>query len=101
MIMATRKISVTLDVAVLNELHKLEGPNANVSALVNEALVRRNKQKRLTAWLDDMDRRDPMSPQDVAAGEELWQRIVSSSTPARSRRSRTATKSSVSSSGKR
>jgi hypothetical protein len=55
---ATRKISVT-------EL--------------DEALARRNKQKRLTAWLDAMDRRDPMSPRDVAAGEKLWQRIVASS----------------------
>jgi post-segregation antitoxin (ccd killing protein) len=88
--MATRKISVTVDAALLDELRRREGPGVNLSAIVNDALKRRSKRLGLKALLEEMERENPSTPEDIAAGEELWQRIVSSSIPAPSPCSRTS-----------
>jgi hypothetical protein len=36
---------------------------------------------RLLALLEEMEREDPLTPEDYAAGARLWNAIVSSSTP--------------------
>ena len=38
-------------------------------------------RRRLLALLDEMDREDPIAPEDYAKGMRLWQRIDSASTP--------------------
>jgi post-segregation antitoxin (ccd killing protein) len=96
--MATRKISVTVDAELLDELRRREGPDVNLSAIVNDALKRRSKKLGMLALLAEMERENPSTPEDIAAGEELWQRIVSSSIPEPSRRSRKTTKDSSTSS---
>ncbi len=92
-----RKISVTIDERLLDQLHAQEGRDVNVSAAINEALARRNKQNGLRAWLDEWDRKAPISPEGRAAGEALWQQIVSSSIPEPSPPSRKVAKRSASS----
>jgi post-segregation antitoxin (ccd killing protein) len=96
--MATRKISVTVDAALLDELRRRDGRDVNLSAIVNDALKRRSKKLAWLELFEEMERENPSTPEDIAAGEELWQRIVSSSIPAPSRRSRKMTKDSGSSS---
>ena len=87
MVMAMKKVSVTVDAATLDEVRKLAGKGVNLSALVDEALRAKVYRLRLLALLDEMDREDPISPEDYAKGMRLWHRIDSASTPELSRRS--------------
>ena len=74
------KISVTVDEGALKEAKRLR-PGTPVSTIVDEALQASVMRMRLTDLLDEMDRRNPMTPEGERAGEELWNRIVSSWTP--------------------
>ena len=83
--MAMRKISVTVDADVLKAVLETEGEGANVSAIVNDALARLVRRRHLKAWLNEMDRKFPLSAEDKAAGEELW-RLTKATRPPRRRR---------------
>jgi hypothetical protein len=82
MTMATTKVSVTVNTATLAELRKLAGEDVNLSSLVDEALRAKLYRLKLLALLDEWDVTDPISPEDQAKGERLWQLVDSSSTPA-------------------
>jgi hypothetical protein len=85
--MASTKISVTVDENTLREIRELAGSEMNLSSIVDEGLRRQLQRMRMIALLDDMDARHPISAHGQESGERLWQQTVSSSTPARSRRS--------------
>jgi hypothetical protein len=72
--MPMRKISVTVDADVLEDLLEQEGESVNLSAIVNEALAARTRRRRFLTWLDEMDRKHPPTPEDIAAGHEIWRR---------------------------
>jgi post-segregation antitoxin (ccd killing protein) len=100
MVMATKKVSVTVDAATLDEVRKLAGKGVNLSALVDEALRAKVYRLRLLALLDEMDRENPITPEGHAKGMRLWQRIESASTQEPSRRSRKKTTPSARQSAK-
>jgi post-segregation antitoxin (ccd killing protein) len=83
--MASTKISVTVDENVLREIRELAGGDINLSSIVDEGLRRQLQRMHMIALLDEMDARHPISACGREEGEKLWQRTVSSSTPARSR----------------
>jgi post-segregation antitoxin (ccd killing protein) len=85
--MASTKISVTVDENVLREIRELAGGDINLSSIVDEGLRRQLQRMHMIALLDEMDARHPISARGREEGEQLWQRTVSSSTQARSRRS--------------
>jgi len=79
--------SVPVDYNALDERARLVGNDVNLADIADEALRTRVQRLRLLEWLDEMDQESPVSPEEHAAGMELWKRIVSSSTQAPSRRS--------------
>jgi hypothetical protein len=83
--MGTTKISITVDTKRLEELKRLAGAGVSLSAVVDEALRLELHRYRMTALLDEMERTQPLTDEDRAAGEQLWQQIKSSWTQARSR----------------
>jgi hypothetical protein len=99
--MATTKISVSVDADTLAALKSLLPAPFNLSALLNDALRDRLHRLEMIALLEEMNREDPPSQADEIAGEALWQRIRSSSIPEPSRSSPKGTKSSVSRRSKR
>jgi len=86
--MATTKISITLDTDRLEELKSLAGAGISLSAVIDDALRIELHRLRMKALLDEMDAQNPISPEEHAAGRELWQRMQSSLTQVRSLRSR-------------
>jgi len=84
--MATN-ISITVGTDGLEEIKRLL-PGEPVSSILNDALHRKVAALKLKALLEEMERENPMSDDGRRAGDELWNRIVSSSTPARSRKKR-------------
>jgi post-segregation antitoxin (ccd killing protein) len=99
--MPKTRISVTVERALLDEFKEAAGKDAQLSALVSEALRREIRRLGMLALLDEMERKNPISAEGRAAGERLWQAIESSSIPGRSRRSPKKAKHSASRSGKR
>src|SRR5665213_2253517 len=89
------KISITVDGATLDEVKRLVGKDANLSAVFSEALKNHVHRLRMLALLDEMERELPMTPKGRAAGEKLWRAMQSSLTPVRSRRSPNVTKRSA------
>jgi hypothetical protein len=77
--------SVPVDYSALDERARLVGDDVKLADIADEALRIRVQRLRLLEWLDEMDRESPISPEEQAAGVELWKRIVSSSTQAPSR----------------
>jgi hypothetical protein len=75
MVMATKKVSVTVDAATLDEGRKLAGNDFKLSSFVDDVLRAQVHRFRLLALLDQMDERDPISPEERAEGMRLWQRI--------------------------
>jgi len=86
--MPVKKISVSVNEETLREIRELAGGAVNFSALVDEGLTRELYRRRMLALLDEMDREDPIPVLERREGENLWRQIESSSTPARSQRSR-------------
>ena len=78
---------VPVDYTALDERARLVDEDVNLADIADEALRMRVQRMRMLAWLDEMDRESPISPEEHAAGLELWKRIVSSSIQAPSRRS--------------
>ncbi len=99
--MATTKISVTVDTAMLERMKHFLPGKFNLSAVLNEALRDQVHRYEMLALLDELDREDPVSEAGEIAGEKLWQRIQSSSIPAPSPHSQTKKKSSGARSVKR
>ncbi len=70
--MATRKISLTLDEALLAELRAQVGPRG-VSSYVDEAVRDRldsdRRRQALIQALDELDELDPPTDEERAAGE--------------------------------
>jgi hypothetical protein len=89
------KISVTVDSDALREVRRIAGKSVSLSSIVDEGLRLQLHRLRMTALLDEMDARNPISATDQEAGEQLWAEIESSLTRARSRRSRRKTAHSV------
>src|SRR5665213_3841950 len=75
------KISITVDGATLDEVKRLVGKDANLSAVFSEALKNHVHRLRMLALLDEMEREHPMTPKGRAAGEKLWRAMQSSLTP--------------------
>jgi hypothetical protein len=75
MVMATKKVSVTVDAATLDEVRKLAGKDFRLSSFVDEVLRAQVHRFRLLALLDEMDERDPISPEGRARGMRLSKRI--------------------------
>jgi hypothetical protein len=93
--MGVTKISVTVDSDALREVRRIAGKSVSLSSIVDEGLRLQLHRLRMTALLDEMDARNPISATDQEAGEQLWAEIESSLTRARSRRSRGKTAHSV------
>jgi post-segregation antitoxin (ccd killing protein) len=81
------RISVRVDSALLDEYRRKAGDNVNLAAAVEDGIHWEIRRIDGLAWLDELEREDPISDEDRAAGERLWQEIESSSTPAPSQRS--------------
>jgi hypothetical protein len=86
--MGVEKVSVTLDADTLREVRRIAGKDVSLSSIVDEGLRLQLYRMRMLALLDEMDARNPIGPAERKAGEKLWSEIASSSTRARSRRSR-------------
>jgi hypothetical protein len=86
--MGVVKVSVTLDADTLREVRRLAGKRVALSSIVDDGLRLQLYRMRMLALLDEMDARKPISNSERKAGEKLWEDIESSSTRARSRRSR-------------
>jgi post-segregation antitoxin (ccd killing protein) len=99
--MATTKISITVDADRLEDLKRLSNAGVSLSAVIDEALQNELYRRQMMALLDEMDARNPISPEDQAAGEKLWEQIQSSSIRARSRPSPKKTAGSARRSKKR
>jgi hypothetical protein len=67
---------------------RLAGAGISLSAIIDEALRVELHRLRTKALLDEMEARNPISPEERAAGEEIWRQIESSSLPEPSQRSR-------------
>lgn len=89
--MATTKVSLTLDKREINEARRLVGPR-ELSAYVSSALRQANRRRKMIQYLEELEARHPMSDEAKAAGDRIWESLVSSSTAAGSRRSRRAKK---------
>ena len=74
----TVKISVTVDQATLDEVKRLEGKDLDLSAIFHDALTSLLHRHRMLALLDELERENPSSPEDRAAGERLWQKMQAS-----------------------
>lgn len=74
--MATTRISIKVDRKLLDEVRRRAGKDFKLSALVDEVLRGQIPRFRLLALLDEMDREAPISPEDQAKGERLWERIA-------------------------
>lgn len=73
--MATAKISITVDAEMLQKARELGG--ANLSAFIAGAVEREVKRQMLIEFLDEMDEKYPPSAEGIAAGDKLWEEIVS------------------------
>jgi hypothetical protein len=71
--MATKQVSVTVDAATLDEVRRLAGKNSDLSSFVDEVLHAQIHRLRLLALSDEMDERNPISPEEhedpVLAGD--------------------------------
>ena len=77
--MATRKISLTIDETALDEIRAsvgARGVSRFVDAAVREKIDRDERRAGVIAWLDELDRTDPPTPEELAAGEAQAQAIV-------------------------
>ncbi|HEX3468758.1 MAG TPA: hypothetical protein VHT05_11835 [Candidatus Elarobacter sp.] len=90
----TRKISVTIDRMTLDEVKRIAGRDSSVSAVLAEALRMHLKRLQMIALIDQWERDDPSSPEQIAAGEKLWQEMHSCSIPVRLPPSRKGTRRS-------
>lgn len=81
--MPKTRLSVTIERELLDELKKLSGNDVKPSELFSEAVRDEIRRLEMLALLDEMDRRDPLTPEDCEAGDRLWEAIESSSIPAR------------------
>jgi hypothetical protein len=81
----TRRISVTVERPLIDEIIQLAGNDVTLSAVVTDALRVHARRLGMLAYLDELDRENPISPEQREAGERLWQQIASSSVPARQR----------------
>jgi hypothetical protein len=85
--MAMTKISVTVDSDTLREVQRIAGKRVTLSSIVDEGLRLHLHRIQMTAFLDEMDARNPIDPIEREAGEKMWAEIESFWTRARSRRS--------------
>ena len=86
--MAYAKISVTVDADVLRDVRKIMKKGETLSSIVDAGLRQHVQRLRMTALLDEMDARNPISAEEQRAGEALRAEIESSWTQERSPRSR-------------
>jgi hypothetical protein len=80
--------SVPVDYTALDQRARLVDEDVNLADIADEALRMRVQRLRMLALFDERERESPTSPEEHAAGMELWKRIVSSSIQAPSRQSR-------------
>ena len=85
--MPTEKISITLDSADLRAVQKLARPRRAVSAVIGEAVHEYVRRQDLIQILVDMEKTNPITADERAAGERIWQQTLSSWTQAPSARS--------------
>jgi hypothetical protein len=95
------KIPVPVDTEMLERTKHFLPGNDNLSAILNEALRAQVHRYEMLAVLDELDRENPICHTGEIAGEQVRQRIPSSSIPASSARLRTTKKSSGARSVKR
>jgi len=84
-----RKLSVTVDAKMLDDLRRLR-PGVNISFLLNEALKDTLSRSRLKALLAEWEAEDPMTEEERRLGDEMWAEAQSFWTQARSPQSRKA-----------
>jgi hypothetical protein len=85
MITRAQRVSVLVDLSTLRRLKKLAGKDESLSSIFDKALSIYADRLDLIAEITREERF--MTPSEREAGKKLWERIVSSSTPARSPRS--------------
>jgi hypothetical protein len=79
--MPKTRVSVTIERALLDELKKAAGQEIKLSELFSDAIRDEIRRLGMLALLDEWERENPSSPEDIEAGERLWQRLQSSWTP--------------------
>ena len=97
----TKRISLTIEQSLIDEIQKLAGNDITLSAVMTEALRVHAHRLGWLAYLDEREREKPISAKGRAAGERLWKTVVLSLTPERSPRSRKTKSTSGSRSSKR